>query len=74
MAAQEPVGAICRRSDSGSGDEDGPEFIRCVDKCDPHIHKVWTFGEDSVTPKVHPTARVDVGTGFVGKFLTNYLI
>ena len=39
----------------------------------PQIHEVWTFREDSVTCDGHLTARVDVGTGFVGKFVTNYL-
>ena len=50
MAGQEPVGDIHRRSDSVSGDEDGPNFIRCVDGQEPHINKVWDFVEDGVTP------------------------
>ena len=58
-------------SDSGSGYEDRPEFIRCVDGRDPQIHEVWTFGEDVVTCEVHSIARVDVGAGFVGELLTN---
>ena len=73
MARREPVGDIRRSSDSGIGDEDGPEFIRCVDERYPKIHKVWTFGEESVTPKARPTVRTDVGA-FVGEcFATNYL-
>ena len=71
MSGQDPVGAIRRRSDSGSGDKDGLEFIRCVDGRDPQIHEVWSFGEDGVTREVHLTARVDFGAGFVGKFVTN---
>ena len=31
MPRGDPVGAILWPSDSGSGDEDGPQFIRCVD-------------------------------------------
>ena len=31
MNSWEPVGYICRPCDSGSGDEDRPEFIRCMD-------------------------------------------
>ena len=66
MARQEKVGSIRWCSDSGSGDEDGPESIQCVDVREPHIQEVWSFGEDGVTREVHPTARVDVGSGFVG--------
>ena len=73
MAGREPVGYIRRHSGSDSGDEDGPKLILCVDVRDPHIKEVWTFGEDGVTREVHPTAQVDVGAGFVGEFVTNYL-
>ena len=73
MASQEPVGSISRPSNSGSGDEDGPEFIRCVDGRDPQIHEVRTFGEDGVMREVHPTARLDVGDGLVREFATDYL-
>ena len=73
MARRDPVGSIYRIFDSGGGDEDGPEFIRCVDIHQFHIHEVWTFGEDGLTREVHPTARVDSGTGFVGEFSTNYV-
>ena len=59
VAVQEPVGAIRRRYGSGSGDEDGPEFIQCADGREPHIHKVWNFGEDGVTCEVHPTGQFD---------------
>ena len=48
MAGRDLVGSIRWRSDSGSGDEDGPEFIRCVDGREPQIHKVWNFGEDGI--------------------------
>ena len=35
--------------------------------------KVWTFGDDGITPEVHPTAIFDVGA-FVGNcFATEYL-
>ena len=71
MATQEPVGSMHRRANSGSGEEDGPEFIRCVDRQQPQIHEVWTFTEDGVTREIHPTAGVDVGAGFVGEFATD---
>ena len=73
MAGREPVGAIRRSSNSVSGYEDRPKFIRCVDGRKPQVHEVWTFGEDGLIPKVHLTARVDVGTGIVDKFATNCL-
>ena len=72
MTGWGPVGSIHRRSYSGSGDEDGPEFIGYMDRREPQIHKVWTFGEDGVTREVHLTARVDSRAGFVGEFSTNY--
>ena len=73
MARREPVGSISWPSDSGSGDAEGPECIRCVDRLKPHIHEVWDFGEDDVTREIHPTAQVDVSAGVVGYFATNYL-
>ena len=73
MDVWEPVGDNLWRSNSGCGDEDWPEFIWCVDVREPQFHEVWTLGEDSVTPECHPTERVDIGAGFVGEFLTNYL-
>ena len=66
MAAEEPVGSMCHQTNSGSGEEDGPEFIRCVDGRQPQIHEVWNFGKDNVMREVHLTARVDVGAGFIG--------
>ena len=73
LSSQNPVGSIRRPSASGSWYEDEPKFIRCFDGQQPEIHEVCTFGEYGVTPKVRPTARVDVGT-FVGEFFaTNYL-
>ena len=44
-----------------------------MDGREPKAHEDWTFGEDGVTPGVHPTARFDIGAGFVSEFLTNYL-
>ena len=71
IARREPVGSICWPSDSVSGDEDGPEFIQCVDGRQPQIHEVWTFGEGGVTWEVHLKAQVDVGSGFVEEVVIN---
>ena len=73
MSGRDPVGSIGRPSDSGSTDAEGPKFIWCVDGQEPQIHEVWDFGEDGVTHEVHLTEQVDVGTGVVGEFATNYL-
>ena len=70
MNRRDPVGSIGRPSDSGSGGAEGPEFVRCVDVREPQIHEVWAFGFDGVTHEVHPKEQVDVGTGFVGDFLS----
>ena len=64
MATGEPVGSMRCRDNSDSGDEDGPKFIRFVEKQQPQIHEFWTFGEDGVTREIHPTERVDIGARF----------
>ena len=71
MTGREPVGSIGRTSDSGSGEEDIPDFIRCVDGRDPQIHEVWDFGDDDVTCEVHLSVQVDVSTGVVEGFTYN---
>ena len=71
MPGLEPVRALFRPSDSGCGYDDGLQFIHCVDKRQPEIHEVWTFGEDGVTPEVHLTARADV-VAFVGDYFSTY--
>ena len=73
MARQEPVRYICQTSDYVSGDAEGTEFIRYVDGKEPQIHEVWAFSEDVVMREVHPTSRLDVSAGVVGKFATDCL-
>ena len=73
MSIPDPVGAIIWPSDSGCGDAERFQFIRCVDGREPKVHEVWILGEDGVTPKVHPTAWVDIWTGIFGEFSTHYL-
>ena len=73
MPRPEPFGLISQTSISGSGNDDGLEFIWCVGGRQPEIHEVLTFGDDGIMPEVHLTEIVDVGT-FVGDyFATNYL-
>ena len=67
MPRREPTGVIHQPSRSGSGGDDGLEFIRCVGGQEPQIHKIWSFAKDVITRKVHPFARIDVGN-FNGDF------
>ena len=60
MPRHEPVGVIWKAFNSGNGADDGLGFIRCVGGRQPEIYEVWTFGDDRITPKVHPFVRVDV--------------
>ena len=60
VATQDPVGSMRWLAKSGSGYEDGPKFICCVYRQQPHIHEVWNFCADGVTSKVHMTEQVDV--------------
>ena len=73
ITRRDTVGFIDKASDSGSRDAEGPKFIRCMDGHEPHFHEVWTFGEDGVTSGVHPTTQVDVGAGFFGELVTDFL-
>ena len=45
----------------------------CVDGRQPEIYEVCIFGEEGVTTKFHPTARVDVGAFFGEYFATGYI-
>ena len=61
MPRRKPIGVIRQPSSSGSGDEYGLEFIRCVGGRDPQINKLWSFAKDGITREVHPLARIEVG-------------
>ena len=71
MYRWETVGLIGTASYSGSGDDEGPDFIRCMDGRDPQVNEVWTLGKDGVTCEVHLTAQVDIGAGFFREFATD---
>ena len=73
MFMPDPVGATSWPSDYGCGDAYRSKFIRCVDRREPEVNESWILGEDGVTPKVHPTAQVDVYAVVVCKLATNYL-
>ena len=73
MTRREPAGAIRQPYNSGSGADDGLDFIRCVGGRQPQIQKVWSFGNDGITREVHPFARLDVGAFSKDCFGTNQL-
>ena len=54
MATLEPDRAIRQPSGSGSGDDDGIEFIRCVGGKQPKIHEVWRLETTELRPKSIP--------------------
>ena len=66
------MGLIRWPSYFASGGTKGVEFIQCVDGQEPQIHKMWCLSSDSITPEVHPTARISVGAETVGQFSTQY--
>ena len=53
MNRRKPVGVICQPSNSCSGDGNELEFICSVGGREPHIHKLWSFSEEGITPEVH---------------------
>ena len=67
-----PVRSTCWPSDSGCGDNDISKFVRCVDGRDPKVHEVWIWGDDGITPKVHPTVWVDVDPWITPYVETDY--
>ena len=67
------MGTICRPSDYGSGFTDTTAFIQCINGREPHINKLWCLGLNGVFCKVHTFVRVEIPSGTVGEFVTDYL-
>ena len=74
MPRREPVRVIRQPLNSGSGGEDGLEFIRCVGERHPQIQEVWTFDKDGITREVHTTVKIDVGAFSGDCFHTDYFV
>ena len=72
MPLPAPVRAIRWPSDSGCGDAYRSKFVRCIDGCNPEVHKGWIWGDDGITPKVRSTVRFDVNPWITRDFATNY--
>ena len=73
VTRRRPVGSIGLTSKSGGRGTEVPEFIQCVYGREPQMHEVRCFGSNVITSEFRPTARVDLGTGVVGQFSSDYL-
>ena len=71
MFMPDPIGSTQSTSDCGCWDVDRSKFAYCVDRSEPKVNKGWILDEDSVTPKIHLTAQVDLNAGFICGFKTN---
>ena len=69
-----PMGYIRRISNPGSGGTEYTKFIWCVDVREPQINKLWCLGLDNITHEVHLTAHVQVVSGTMGEFTTDYFV
>ena len=65
------MGSIHRTYDYGSGGTKCFELIRCVDDWEPKTHEIWCLSSDGIIHEVHMKAQLEVGTGAMGKFMTN---
>ena len=59
-------------SDPGSGINEATAFIQCVDGWESQIHEVKCMDLDNISHEVHPTDWVEVISGTVGEFVTDY--
>ena len=67
------MGSIRWTSNTGSDITKDTSFIQCVDGWGTHIHELWCLDLDSTTHKVHPTEQVEVISGTIREFVTDYL-
>ena len=67
------MGDIWRPSDSGIGDPYPCIFIQCVNGRERMAHKLWSHGLYGLVRNVYPTGRVEIPTGTVREFITEYL-
>ena len=68
-----PIGYFWRPYNYGIVDPDTKFFIQCYNGRDPMIQELWCHRLASICCEVHPTARLEIATGDVGEFTTNYL-
>ena len=71
MSLSEKLEAIFWPFKSGCGDADRSKFFHRVDGRETEVNEVWIWGDNRITPKVYPTARVDVKPCISRDFATN---
>ena len=59
--------------DSVSGSIKDTSSIQCVGGQEPWIHEMWILGLDNITREVHSTSQVEVPSGTIRWFVTDYL-
>ena len=64
---------ILRPYNSGGGGPDTSTFINCVNGRNTQIHKLWCWDIDGICREVHPKERVEILSGTVGEFVTEYI-
>ena len=66
------MGDIRRPYDFGSRDQYPSVLIQCFNGRDTMVHELWSHVLDGISHDVHPTAWVEIPTGNVGEFVTEY--
>ena len=74
MVRYRPMGSIRRPYNPGSRSTKDTEFILCVDDPEPQIHELWCVGLDNITREFYPISQLEVVTGTMGDFTTDYLV
>ena len=63
---------IFRPSNSGGRDSEIGDFIQCIDGIERQIHELWCHKIGGICCKLHPYARIEIKSGTVGEFVTEY--
>ena len=73
MIRRSSMGSICWPSNPGRRSTEDTAFIQYFDGREPQIHEVWSLVLCRIILEVHPTAQVEVVSGTIREFVTNYL-
>ena len=73
MILRATMGSIYRNLNHCSSSNEDTPLIECVDSWELQIHELWCLVLDNSNHKVYPTAQVEVISGTVGEFVTDYL-
>ena len=67
------MGDVQKTYNSGGGATDTNVFFKSVNGREPMINEFWCHGIDRLYHKVHHTARIDILSGTIIEFVTEYL-